>query len=185
MDSSNIKKIVPSLEHFTNLFLIFSSRCPISIPVDLPPAPTFWKTFHNNPIPSVSLWPIKTKPCVSPHLLSISGLPATPAQQLSELRCTWCTQYLRAAAVWLLLFGSKLGQLRDDTSLNRLNGLTHLPWPPRHCLYSQLYCATLQNNTSAYGVAAEWDGGIVCFWELLGEHKVAWGTNVPGMLPAI
>lgn len=69
MDSSNIKKSVPSLEHFANWFLIFSSRCPISIPVDLPPAPTFWKNFHNIPISPVSLWPIKTKPFAS--LLSL------------------------------------------------------------------------------------------------------------------
>lgn len=41
-DNNNIKKIVPSLEHFENLFLIFSSRCPISIPINLPPASTFF-----------------------------------------------------------------------------------------------------------------------------------------------
>lgn len=42
MDNDNIKKkIIPSLEHFANLFLIFSSRCPISIPINLPPTPTF------------------------------------------------------------------------------------------------------------------------------------------------
>lgn len=41
MDNNNIKKTAQSRERFANLFLIFSSRCPISMPINLPSTPTF------------------------------------------------------------------------------------------------------------------------------------------------
>lgn len=45
LDNNNIKKIVLSLEHFAYLLLLFSSRCPISIPNKSTTRPPLLKDF--------------------------------------------------------------------------------------------------------------------------------------------
>lgn len=51
---------------------------------------------------------------------------------------------------------SQVGELIGDTYLNRLNGLTHLPWPWRNSSYSHSY--TLLPSC---GVATGRDGGLM------------------------
>lgn len=73
---------------------------------------------------------------------------------------------------------SQVWELTEDTYLKRLNGLTHLPWPWRHSLYSHSYTtlATLQNNPSSCVVAAGSDVGLALWAKLPpGTVRTAWG----------